>query len=330
MLTKAHYEALYGRSAVTLIADAERAVKLEQLKGPRLKGSVPVTRIGGVMPDWIAFTVDANGVAAELRTLESKGCHTSAVKVHPREMLKALADARIQVCSLEVGGACLSGWMACAVIAERAAAWPGLPKVPADSVTLYALDPPSAPRDGGRNEPRVWRRPGGAWSVRDESTFQQTLDEVGRAALLSYAGFVEDAAEVVGSAGLRLGAPDVSRQPGTATRPNDQVTGRRYEGTEVVLRVAPNVELNLFLGIDSAIRGGLLEGSAVDEIQTFRRQRGDGIESDTVEIAQDSTYEQVRSISRDGTVLDVRVTAPRDGLNEARNGLPAESSEDDE
>jgi hypothetical protein len=325
LLTERHYLALYGQSAVVRIADAERAIKLERLKDPALKTAVRVTRRHGLMPDGIAFTVDSKSAASNLRVLESKGCHASAVKGQPREMLKALADARVQVCSLVVGGATLDGWMACAVVAEHAAKWPGLGQVPENGVALFALDPPAGSSDTpGGGEARVWQRPGGAWSVRDRASFAQSLDEVSRSSLLAYAGFIEDAARLTRRTAPPREALETPRLLGAAMRLDDRAAGKQYEGTEVELRLAPEIALRLFFGLDRDVRGALAEGDAVDETQAFRHLRGGITEAYALETASDTDFEQVRSIGSDGTVFDVRVDAPRKVLENARRDLPEE------
>ncbi len=325
LLTERRYLALYGESTVVRIADTERAIKLAWLKDPSLTKPVPVRRLGGLMPDGIAFTVDSKSAAANLRALEAKGCHTGAVKRQPREMLSALADARVQVRSLEVGGATLDGWMACAVVAEHSSAWPRLSQVPENGVALFALDPPTDSNDipeGGKA--LVWQRRGGAWSARDRASFARCLDDVSRSCLLAYAGFIEDAASLMRRAAPRLESPDISRLPGAATRTDDRATGSRYEGTEVELRLAPRIALRVFFGLDRDVRGALADNSAVRETQAFRRRRGGITEGYALETASDTDFEQVRSISSDGTVFDVRVDAPRKVLENARRDFPEE------
>jgi hypothetical protein len=326
LLTEEHYRTLYGQSTVVRIADAERSIKARLLQHPALNRDVLVSRLGGVMPDGIAFTLDSKSPPANLRALESKGCHTSAVKVQPREMLKALADARVQVHSLQVGGTTLDGWMACAVVAESAAKWPGVVHVPKNGVALYALDPPTDSGDApsGGDEGRAWQRPGGAWSVGDRTSFARTLDDVSRSSLLAYAGFTEEAERLAPRTAPPHEVLDIPGITGAATRPDDRTAGTLYEGTEVEFRLAPDIALRLFFGLDHDVRVALAEGDGVDATRAFRRRRGVTDEAYVPEAASDTDFEQVRSIGSDGTVFDVRVDAPREVLENARRGLPDE------
>ncbi len=331
LLTERHYLDLYGQSAVVRIADAERAIKTQLLEDPALNPAVPVSNLGGLMPDGIAFTVDSKG-ATNLRTLESKGCHTRSVGVQPSKMLKALADARVQVRSLEVGGATLDGWMTCAVVAERPAKWPGVVDVPAGGVALYVLDPPadSGETPSGGDESPAWQRPGGAWSVRDRSAFARSLDHVCRTGLLAYAGFIEEAARLAPRTARPREAIQMPWLIGAATRADDIAGRTLYEGTELEVRLASDIALRLFFGLDHDVRGALAEGDAIDATRAFRRARGDTNDAYALEAASDRDVEQVRSIGSDGTVFDVRLDAPHNVLENARRGLPQEPLTDPE
>jgi hypothetical protein len=183
-----------------------------------------------------------------------------------------------------------------------------------DGTRVFIIDPPGdedIPPDHSEKPERLDRR---RWKVRDDKAFATATRLISEAKLLSYAGADEAASARLDRA---RALPEMARRPlarETEIRENEFGT---FTGVRQSIPVKDRVDIEVFQALDRVIHDAILSDDSqrvTHEIDNFRGRTevtvGEIEKRQPVLVTEAPNSVTVRSAGPDGSLLEVRVSAP--------------------